>query len=122
MKRFATISVLCFLAMGVTLYGQTKAKDSPVVGTWNCVAHGSENGDVPFTLYLAHSSQGYTGTVSAPQGDADLTTVEFKDNQLKITIDTGADDYMLTATLAGKNLVGKWSMDGQEKGDWEGKK
>lgn len=122
MRRFAVISALCFLALGVTLYGQNKTNKSPIVGTWNCVAHGGENGDVPFTLYLAHSSEGYTGTVSAPQGDADLTTVTFKDSQLKITIDTGEDDYTLAATLANGKLAGEWSMDGQKKGAWEGKK
>ena len=122
MRRFAFIPVLCVLALGVTLYGQNRSSNSPIVGTWNCVAHGSENGDLPFTLYIEHSSEGYTGSVSAPQGDADLTTVTFKGNQLKITIDTGEDDYTLTATLADGKLAGEWSKDAEKKGAWEGKK
>ena len=122
MRRFAVISTLCVLALGITLYGQSKANTSPIAGTWNCVAHGGENGDVPFTLYLAHSSEGYTGTVSAPQGDADLTTVTFEDNQLKITIDTNENNYTLTATLDSGKLAGEWSVDSQKKGSWEGKK
>jgi hypothetical protein len=122
MRRLAIIPILCVLALGVTLYWQKKSSDSPLVGTWNCVGHGGENGDIPFTLYIQHSSEGYMGTVSAEQGDADLTTVTFKDNHLKITIDTGEDDYLLTGTLANGKLSGEWSMDGQKKGPWEGKK
>jgi hypothetical protein len=122
MRRLAVIPILCVLAFGLTLYAKDKANSSPIVGTWNCVAHGGESGDVPFTLYLLHSSEGYTGTVSAPQGDADLTTVTFKDNHLKITIDTDEHNYVLTATLDGGKLAGEWSVDSQKKGSWEGKK
>lgn len=122
MKRFAVVSAICILAMVVTLYGQNKTNSSPIEGTWNCIAHGGENGDTPFTLYLSHSSEGYTGTVSAAQGDADLTTVTFEGNQLKITIDAGENNYALNATLADGKLAGEWSMDGQKKGAWEGKK
>ena len=122
MRRLAIIPILCILALGVTLYGQKKSTDSPLVGTWNCVGHGGENGDIPFTLYIQHSSEGYTGSVSAGQGDVDLTTVNYKDNHLKITIDTGDSDYVLTGTLADGKLSGEWSRDGEKKGAWEGKK
>ena len=63
-----------------------------------------------------------TGTVSAPQGDADLTSVTFKDNKLKINIDTSAHSYSLAATLAKGKLSGEWYRDGQKEGTWEGKK
>ena len=122
MRRFAVVSALCILALGVTLYGQNKSNNSPVEGTWNCVAHGGENGDVPFTLSIQQSSEGYTGSVSAPQGDADLTTVTFKDNELKITIDADEHNYVLTATLDSGKLAGEWFADSQKKGNWEGKK
>ena len=68
MRRLALLSTLCILALGITAYGQNKTNNSPIVGTWNCVAHGSETGDQPFTLYIEHSSEGYTGSASAPQG------------------------------------------------------
>lgn len=122
MRRFAVVSALCILALGVTLYGQDKTNSSPVAGTWNCIAHGGENGDVTFTLSIQQSDEGYTGSVSAPQGDADLTTVNFKDNQLKITIDTDEHNYVLTATLDSGKLAGEWLVDSQKKGNWEGKK
>jgi hypothetical protein len=121
MRRFAVVSALCIVALGVSLYGQNKANNSPVAGTWNCVAHGGENGDVSFTLSIQQSSEGYTGSVSAPQGDADLTAVSFKDNQLKITINTDEHNYVLTATLSSGKLSGEWLVDSQKKGNWEGK-
>ncbi|HKT10478.1 MAG TPA: hypothetical protein VJW77_01500 [Terriglobia bacterium] len=122
MRRFAVVSALCILALGVTLFGQEKTGSSPIVGTWTCVAHGGENGDVPFTLSLEQSSDGYTGSVSAPQGDADLSSVTFADNQLKITIDADEHNYALNATLDSGKLAGEWLVDGQKKGAWEGKK
>ncbi|HET7215736.1 MAG TPA: hypothetical protein VFL79_19260 [Terriglobia bacterium] len=122
MRRFAVVSALCILALGVTLFGQSKTDSSPIVGTWTCVAHGGENGDVAFTLSLEQSSDGYTGSVSAPQGDADLSSVTFADNQLKITIDADEHNYALNATLDSGKLAGEWLVDGQKKGAWEGKK
>ncbi|MEJ2010276.1 MAG: hypothetical protein P8Z30_19335 [Acidobacteriota bacterium] len=62
------------------------------------------------------------GSVSAPQGDADLTSVTFKDNQLKIDIDAGASSYTLTGTLAKGKLTGTWYLDGQKQGAWKGSK
>lgn len=122
MRRLAIVPIVFVMALGVALYGQNKPKTSPLVGTWTCVGHGGQNGDIPFTLYIEHSSKGYTGSVSGEQGDADLTTVTFKGNHLKITIDTGDDNYLLTGTLADGKLSGEWSRDGVKRGAWEGKK
>lgn len=123
MRRFAIIPVLCILAFCVALKAEDKTKTSPLVGTWNCTAHGGENGDVAFTLTFVQSEDGLTGSVSAPQGDADLTSVNFKGNQLKIEIKTDENDYSLTATYAdGKLNAGEWFRDGEKQGTWEGKK
>lgn len=122
MRRIAVMSVLCLLALGITLTAKEKTTTNPLVGTWNCTAVGGPNGDIPFTLYLDQSSQGLTGSVSAPQGDADLTSVNFKDNQLKIEIDTDEDNYTLTGTLAGGKLAGTWYLDGKKQGTWKGTK
>jgi len=122
MKRLAVMSVLCVMAFAIALQAKEKTNSSPLAGTWQCLAHGGQNGDVAFTLYLQQTSEGFTGTVSAPQGDADLTSVTFKDNQLKIAIDTGEDNYSLSATLADGKLTGEWSRNGQKQGTWEGRK
>ena len=123
MRRLAVMSVLCVLALCVAVQAKDKSSNSPLVGTWNCTAQGGENGDVAFTLTFEESESGLTGSVSAPQGDANLTSVTFKDNNLKIDINTGDDDYVLTATYAdGKLTGGAWSRDGEKKGTWDGKK
>lgn len=122
MRRFAVMSVLCVLVFGLTLSAKEKANSSPLVGTWNCTAEDSQNGEIPFTLYLAQSSEGFTGSVSAPQGDADLTSVSFKDNHLKIDINGGDNDYTLTGTLANGKLTGTWYLNGQRQGAWKGSK
>lgn len=122
MRRLAIMSVLCILAFGLTLHAKEKANNNPVAGTWKCIAHGGENGDVPFTLYLQQSGEALTGSVSAPQGSTDLTSVSFKNNHLKIDIDTDENDYTLTATLAHGKLTGTWFRDGQKQGTWEGNK
>ncbi|TAM82486.1 MAG: hypothetical protein EPN47_07430 [Acidobacteria bacterium] len=123
MRRFAVIPALCVLAFCVALKAQDKTNNTPLVGTWNCTAHGGENGDVAFTLTFAETENGLTGSVSAPQGDADITSVSFKDNQLKAEIKTDDNDYALTATYAdGKLTAGEWFRDGEKQGSWEGKK
>jgi hypothetical protein len=125
MRRFAVISVFCALIFGIvpiTSQAKEKAGSSPVAGTWTCVAHGGENGDIPFTLSIQQTAEGLTGTVSAPQGDANLTSVTFNDNQIKIAINTDEHSYALNATLADGKLAGEWYRDGQKQGTWEGKK
>jgi hypothetical protein len=123
MRRFVVIPVLCILAFCVALKAEDKAKTSPLVGTWNCTAHGGENGDVAFTMTFEQTENGMTGSVSAPQGDADLTSVSFEDNKLKVEIKTDENNYALTATYAdGKLTNGEWSRDGEKQGTWEGKK
>lgn len=122
MRRLAVMSVLCVLVFGVTLQAKEKSTGNALVGTWNCIAYGGPNGDVPFTLYLEKSAQTLTGSVSAPQGDTDLTSVTFKDNQLEIEIDTEENNYSLAATLTGGKLEGTWSMNGKKQGTWKGSK
>lgn len=122
MRRFAVMSTLCILAFSVMLQAKEKGSNSPMVGTWKCVAHGGSYGGEQFTLYLQESADGLTGSVSAPQGDAKLTSVTFKNNRLNIEIDAGEDEYALTATLADGKLTGTWFLNGQKQGTWLGTK
>lgn len=122
MRHLAVMSVLCILVFGVTLQAKQKVNSNTPVGTWNCVAYGGPNGDVPFTLYIQKSTQGLTGSVSAPQGDTDLTSVTFKDDHLKIEIDTEENNYSLAATLVGGKLEGTWYLNSKKQGTWKGSK
>ena len=127
MKRLTVIVTLSLvvLAFAAAAAAQEK-KDTakgPLAGTWQCTAHGGPNGDLPFTLYLEQDGQNVTGSVSAPQGDADFASATFSDGKLEIHINGGDENYTLTAKLEGQALTGgEWSTEGGEKGTWEGKK
>lgn len=122
MRRLAVMSVVCVLAFGVALQAKEKPSSSPLVGTWNCIAHGGSNGDTHFTLSLQESADGLTGYVSAEQGDADITSITFKNDRLKIDVDAGQNDYGLTGTLNKGKLTGTWYLNGQKQGSWGGTK
>jgi hypothetical protein len=124
MKQIATMSVFCFLLMASGAKAQnSNASREPMTGTWQCVAHGGQNGDIPFTLHMEqHGPKHIYGWVTAQQGTADLTTGSRKGNHFQIEIDTDENQYTLTGILEDSQLSGTWKQNGQEKGPWEGKK
>jgi len=125
MKRVLTslavcLAVLCLASLGVAK--EKKPKPGKLTGTWECVSHGSSQGDMPFTLYLEHSKEIVTGSVSSPMGGTQITSASYKKKTLEIRIDTPMGNYTLTAKLKKDQLNGAWSIDTGEKGTWEGKK
>jgi hypothetical protein len=125
MKRILTsvavcLAVLCLASLGVAK--EKKPKPGKLTGTWECVSHGSSQGDMPFTLYLEHSKETVTGSVSSPMGGTQITSASYKKKTLEIRIDTPMGNYLLTAKLKKNQLGGAWSVDTGEKGTWEGKK
>jgi hypothetical protein len=134
MNRTRITVILCFTILslaGLMLAQDTKSvqgtkesksKGGPIAGTWTCTAHGGENGDIPFTLYLKQDNETVTGSVSSSMGDAEFSSASFKDGALEIHIDGGDQSYVLTAKLQNGQLSGQWSGGDTEKGNWEGKK
>jgi len=125
MKRVLTslavcLAVLCLASLGVAK--EKKPKPGKLTGTWECVSHGSSQGDMPFTLYLEHSKETVTGSVSSPMGGTQITSASYKKKTLEIRIDTPMGNYTLTAKLKKDQLNGTWAVDTGEKGNWEGKK
>ena len=125
MKRVLTslavcLAVLCLASPGVA--NEKKPKPGPLTGTWECVAHGSSQGDLPFTLYLEQSKETVTGSVSAPMGSAGITSAGYRKKTLEIRIDSPQGNYVVTGKLKQGQLGGTWSVDTGEKGTWEGKK
>jgi hypothetical protein len=114
------LAVLCLASLGVAK--EKKPKPGKLTGTWECVSHGSSQGDMPFTLYLEHSKETVTGSVSSPMGGTQITSASYKKKTLEIRIDTPMGNYLLTAKLKKDQLNGAWSIDTGEKGTWEGKK
>ena len=114
------LAVLCLASLGAA--AEKKPKPGKLTGTWECMSHGSSQGDMPFTLYLEHSKETVTGSVSSPMGGTQLTSASYKKKTLEIHIDTPMGNYLLIAKLKKDQLNGAWSIDTGEKGTWEGKK
>ena len=125
MRRMLTSLALCVAVLsfaGSLTAGAKKPKPGPLTGTWECTSHGSSQGDMPFTLYLEQNKEVVTGSVSSPMGGTNLTSASFKKKTLEIHIDTPNGNYLVIGKLKKKQLSGTWSIDGGEKGTWEGKK
>lgn len=103
--------------------GQKSAEPAVLTGTWQCMSHGGQNGDLPFTLTLQQDGENVSGHVSSSIGDADLSSSTFKDDHLHIVIAGENTSYVLEASYQAGKLSGTWASSGtKEKGRWEGKK
>jgi hypothetical protein len=112
--------VLCLASF--VLAKEKKPKPGPTTGTWECTAHGSSQGDLPFTLYLEQAKEDVTGSVSSPMGGTQISSGSYKKKILEIHIDAPQTTYRLTGKLKKGQLTGEWSSGDTEKGTWEGKK
>lgn len=106
----------------VSAAAEKKTKPGQLTGTWECMSHGSVEGDLAFTLYLEQQKEVVTGTVSSPIGAGDITSGSFKNKFLELQIDTEKGNYVILGKLEKGGLSGTWSLDNGEKGTWEGKK
>ena len=125
MNRILTSLAICVAVVciaGAGLAKEKKSKPGPITGTWECTSHGSSQGDMPFTLYLEQNKEVVTGSVSSPMGGTDITSASYKSKMLEIHIDTSQGNYVVMGKLKKGQLNGTWSMDGGDKGTWEGKK
>ncbi len=124
MKRYCIllgtiVAMVCLVSLAVAK--DKKPKPGPMAGTWECMSHGSSQGDMPFTLYLEQSKADITGSVSSPMGGTQISSGTFKNKVLEIHIDTPQGNYVVKGRLKKGQLSGDWSSD-NEKGTWEGKK
>ena len=125
MNRVVTLAGICLLGLSTAslLAGaDKKSKPGPLAGTWECTAHGTEQGDLPFTLTLEQSQQEITGSVSSPMGGTEISSGTFKNKAVEIHINTPQGNYTVTGKLKKNQLSGDWSSDADQKGTWEGKK
>ena len=125
MNRVVTWAGICLLSLSTAslLYGaDKKSKPGPLTGTWECTAHGTDQGDMAFTLTLEQSEQDITGSVSSPMGGTEITSGKFKNKAVEIHIDTPQGNYTIKGKLKKDQLSGNWSSDNNQKGTWEGKK
>lgn len=124
MKRVVASVGVCLVLLCVATFaaaGEKKSKSGRLTGTWECMSHGSSQGDLPFTLYLEQNKEEVTGSVSSPIGGTQINSGSFKKNMLEIQIMGPGTTYTLTGMLKKGQFSGTWSSD-TEKGSWEGKK
>lgn len=125
--RLATKLGMCLLLLvsGVALGLAPISKRDFISGKWECVAHGSVQGDVPFTLTLQLKGEAVTGTIAVADDELDITSGSYKNNALEIHSDAEEVKYLVTGELEGVQLKGHWSKTGggdDQGGDWEGKR
>ncbi len=124
MKRVLVLFSVVLVLMCVAAFAPAGEKKSPtgkLTGTWDCISHGSSQGDMPFTLYLEQHKEEVTGSVSSPIGGTQISSGSFKKNTLEVQIMAPSTAYTLTGKLKKGQLTGTWSSD-SEKGSWEGKR
>lgn len=123
MNRVVSLACLLSLSAVSLAYGaDKKSRPGPLTGTWECTAHGTEQGDMPFTLTLEQSKEEITGSVSSPIGGTEISSGTIKKNAVEIHINTPNGNYTITGKLKKNQLSGEWSTDTNQKGSWEGKK
>jgi hypothetical protein len=125
MKRTLSLVAVCsvMLCLAASVQGNDKQpKPGKMTGTWECMSHGSSQGDMPFTLYLEQMGNAISGSISSPIGGTEITSATFDKKKLDIRLETSNGTYVLSAKLKKGQLIGEWSHEGGERGTWEGKR
>ncbi len=135
MKRTSITFVLLLLVLANPKWAGAAKQNSEkasLTGVWQCLAHGSVQGDVPFTLTLHQDGENVTGTIATADGELQISSGSFKNRTLEIHSETEDARYVVTGGLEAQQLKGHWSKtakpgagDGQggdQEGQWEGKR
>jgi hypothetical protein len=125
MKRIIPSLAVCLLlsCLAIAVHATPETSNGQTLtGSWQCMSHGGTQGSMAFTLDLEQNGTTVSGSVSSPIGDADISSATFKDNTLRIEIDGGDSQYVLTAKYSNGKLTGSWKSTSGEKGTWSGAK
>jgi len=125
MKRAWTLIGACLLVAATAYFVFAQGKEpapGPLTGAWECVAHSSDQGDVPFSLKLQQNKEEVTGTFINSSGEYPLSASSYKKGVLEIHLDAPDGSYVATGKLAQDQLSGHWSKGDEAEGGWECKK
>ncbi len=124
MRFGAFLATAVLLTLAGPAFAQTKG---PVAGTWSCVAHGTDAGDMNYTFNLAQTGEQVTGNFTAASPDGgneshDVQNGSFKSGRLEMHFADDDGTIDVTGALDGNDaLKGDWSQ-GDTKGTWECKR
>jgi methyl coenzyme M reductase alpha subunit len=122
-KSLKMVLVLAVCCMGASLMSQGKTKPGPLSGTWACVAHDTDQGDISYTYTLTQDGDGVTGSFSetSDSGEkANITGGSYKNKKLNMEFEAHNGTVTITGTMAKKDVMnGTWTHSGGAEGTWE---
>ena len=124
MKRtLKMVLVAAIFCLGVNVLALGKDKPGPVSGSWVCVAHGSDQGDIRYTFNLLQHEDKVTGHFAENSDSghqADIKDGSFKDKNLKMEFDAYEGTVSITGRMPRKGAMsGNWTHSGGGQGTWE---
>jgi hypothetical protein len=114
------LPILCLAAFSLAADGE--AKPGKLTGSWEGTATSAQQGEFPITMELEQNGEAVSGSISAPEGTAEISSGTFKENKLEFRVDAPEATYTVTGSLRKGELSGEWSSDTGEKGTWQVKK
>lgn len=97
------------LSTGMSCKGSKAAAWTPA-GNWDFVVKNTPEGDVNGTLTLVKGQEGYTGTISTPDGQVDLKDVVIEGDGMKAVMNYGGYQLDVEGTFSGEVMKGSISM------------
>jgi hypothetical protein len=114
------LAILCLAAFSMA--ADQNAKPGKLTGSWEGTATNAQQEEFDITLQLVQNGEVITGSISSPDGSADISSGSFRNNKLEVRIETSDAAYTVTGNLRDDVLSGQWSSDTGEKGTWHAKK
>jgi hypothetical protein len=125
MRRIWTLIGVLLLVAATAYIAFANGKEpasGPLAGHWECVAHSSVQGDVPFSLDLKQNKEEVTGKFVNASGETPLTSTTYKKGVLEIHLEAPDGSYVATGKLVHGQLSGHWSKSQEAEGGWDCRK
>ncbi|HKV38187.1 MAG TPA: hypothetical protein VJX67_03160 [Blastocatellia bacterium] len=98
--------------------GAQSTGSDPVSGIYKGVAKSDALGEIPLTVTIKNASGKITGSISIPQGDAEITDGSYADGKVTLKFDAGGNEGTVNAQVKEGKIVGEWTV-GDMKGTLE---
>lgn len=125
MRNLGIFFLLIVFNFGLAGAAAGKQKKGAVSGTWACVAHGTGQGDIPYTLNLTEARGKVTGSFAATASgeNAEISDGSFKAKKLDLHFDAYGGPASITGTVTKKGeMSGTWTHSSGGQGTWDCKR